>query len=465
MPDLDDAFAGAVAVPFWLDDPDAPEPQPALTGTGEADLVVVGGGFTGLWTALLAKERDPARDVVLLEGRTIGWAASGRNGGFCSASLTHGLGNGMAHFPDELVTLERLGNENLDEIEQTVGKYGIDCAFERTGEVSVATQPWQVDELAEGADELRRFGHDAELFDRDQMRAEVDSPTYLAGVWHRDGTAMLNPARLAWGLRDACLRLGVRIHEHSRVRGVHSVGGRLRVDTSRGALTTDAVALGTGVFTPLLRRLRHFLLPVYDYAIVTEPLTDAQLSSVGWHNRQGLADSGNQFHYYRLTSDNRILWGGYDAIYHFGNRVRTSLQQRSATFERLAMHFYQTFPQLSRVGFTHTWGGVIDTCSRFCAFFGTAHAGRLAYAAGFTGLGVGATRFAANVMLDQLSGAETERTRLQLVRSKPVPFPPEPLRYGVVQLTRWSLARADNRQGRRNVWLRALDKFGVGFDS
>ena len=178
-----------------------------------------------------------------------------------------------------------------------------------------------------------------------------------------------------------------------------------------------------------------------------------------------MGDAGNQFHYYRLTADNRILWGGYDAIYHFGGAVRAELERRPATFALLAEHFFTTFPQLADVRFTHTWGGVIDTCSRFCAFFGTAHGGRLAYAAGYTGLGVGATRFGADVMLDLLSGEETERTRLGMVRSKPVPFPPEPLRYGVVQLTRWSLARADRHEGRRNLWLRTLDAFGVGFDS
>ncbi|HEX5288053.1 MAG TPA: FAD-dependent oxidoreductase, partial [Streptosporangiaceae bacterium] len=202
-----------------------------------------------------------------------------------------------------------------------------------------------------------------------------------------------------------------------------------------------------------------------DYVLVTEPLTAAQLASVGWRNRQGVADSGNQFHYYRLTADNRILWGGYDAIYHFGRVIRTSYDQRPATFTRLAEHFFTTFPQLEGIGFSHRWGGAIDTCSRFCAFFGTAHRGRVAYALGYTGLGVGATRFGARVMLDLLSGERTELTELEMVRSKPLPFPPEPFAYLGVQSVRWSLDQADRRSGRRNLLLRALDAAGMGYDS
>ncbi len=139
--------------------------------------------------------------------------------------------------------------------------------------------------------------------------------------------------------------------------------------------------------------------------------------------------------------------------------------QRPATFVKLADHFFTTFPQLEGIGFSHRWGGAIDASSRFCAFFGTAHHGRVAYALGYTGLGVGASRFGARVMLDLLSGERTELTELQLVRSKPVPFPPEPFAYLGVQATRWSLAQADQKSGRRNLWLRALDAAGMGYDS
>ena len=447
--------------PAWLDSPLRPAPRPSLDADTSADLAVVGGGYSGLWTAVLAKERDPARDVVLLEGERIGWAASGRNGGFCSASLTHGKDNGAQRFPEEIDTLERLGRQNLTEIESAVGRYGIECDFELTGALSVATEPHQVDWLREAAD-----AGEGEFLDAGAIRAQVASPTYLAGLWERDTNALVDPAKLAWGLADAAERLGVRIHEGTAVTDLDRDGSGLALRTAHGhTVRAGRVALGTNAFPSLVRRVRWHTVPVYDYALMTEPLSADQLASVGWRNRQGIDDCGNQFHYYRLTADNRILWGGYDAIYHFGRRLSGRLDQRPATFDLLARQFFETFPQLEGLRFTHQWGGAIDTCTRFFAFFGTAYAGRAAYALGYTGLGVGATRFGANVMLDLLDGRETERTALRMVRTKPLPFPPEPFAFAGVQLTRWSLASADRNGGRRNLWLRSLDRMGLGFDS
>jgi glycine/D-amino acid oxidase-like deaminating enzyme len=463
------SLAAASPVPYWLDHPAAPRPLPPLTDTEQADLAVIGGGFSGLWTALLAKERDPRRNVVLVEGRRIAWGGTGRNGGFCAASITHGLGNGLERFPAEMAALDRLGRENLDQIEQAVARYGIDCDFARTGELAVATQPWQLDGLTEAAQAADRLGIAARLLDAGQVRAEVNSPTYLGGLWDPDSCATVDPARLAWGLRRACLAAGVRIYEHTPVTAISEEPGRrlgrLALATPQGVVLADRVALAAGAFAPLLRRLRYYLVPVYDYVLMTRPLNAAQLASVGWRSRQGVGDAGNQFHYYRLTADNRILWGGYDAVYYYGSKIAARLDQRPATFAALAEHFNTTFPQLDGIEFTHSWGGVIDTCSRFCAFYGTARAGRLAYVAGYTGLGVGASRFGANVMLDLLAGEPTERTELEMVRTRPLPFPPEPVRAAGIGLTRWSLARADRRDGHRNAWLRALDGIGLGFDS
>ena len=463
-----DALAAARPLSYWLDQPDAPAPEPALTRRENTDLAIVGGGFTGLWTALQAKEADADRDVVLLEARTIGWAGTGRNGGFCASSLTHGLSNGRDRFPSELATLERLGRHNLDEIEKTVARYEIDCDFARTGELAVATRQWQLAGLRETADLAAGLGAHLRLLDTASVRGELHSPTYLGGLWDADGCATVDPAKLAWGLRRACLEAGVRIFEHTPVRSIAPEPARaagLAVATTDGTVSARRVALATGVFAPLLRRLRYYLIPVYDYVLMTEPLSAAQLDSIGWRHRQGIGDSANQFHYYRLSADNRILWGGYDAIYHYGSKIADSLDQRPATFGLLARHFFATFPQLAGLKFSHTWGGVIDTCSRFCAFFGTTMAGRLAYAAGYTGLGVGASRFGARVMLDLLAGQPTELTELELVRTRPLPFPPEPVRAAGINLTRWSLDRADRNEGRRNLWLRTLDRVGLGFDS
>jgi glycine/D-amino acid oxidase-like deaminating enzyme len=446
-----------MTTPYWLDALPPREPHPPLAGDTRTDLCIVGGGFTGLWAALHAKADDPARDVVLLEAETIGFGASGRNGGFLSSSLTHGLANGLARFPDELAELERLGLENYDALVAA----GIDCDLEETGEIDVATEPYQVAELEEAAELARRFGHDVEVLDAAAMRAEVDSPLYLGGLWHRTGNAILDPGKLVDGLRRAALAAGVRIHEGTPATRVDADG----VTTPHGRIAARGTILATSAYPPLLRALRRYLLPVYDYVLVTEPLSPAQQAAIGWRNRQGLADGGNQFHYYRPTRDGRILYGGYDAVYRYGGPVSPRLDEYEPTFAKLAQHFFATFPQLDGLRFTHRWGGAIDTCSRFSVFFGTAHGGRVAYAVGYTGLGVGATRFGARVALDLLDGRDTPATRLRYVRRRPVPFPPEPLRSAVVQLTRNRLAAADRNEGRRGLWLRTLDRLGLGFDS
>ena len=297
------------------------------------------------------------------------------------------------------------------------------------------------------------------MLDQAAMQAEIASPTYRGGVWDHTGAGILDPGKLAAGLRDAALRLGVRVHEHS---AVHDITGDLDVLTAAGRVRARKVLLATSAYPPLLRRIRHYVVPVYDYALVTESL---DLSDIGWQNRQGVGDGGNQFHYYRVTADDRILYGGWDAIYRYGGPVGPRHDEHNSTFATLAQHFFHTFPQLEGVRFTHRWGGAIDTSSRFSVFFGTAYDGRLAYATGYTGLGVAAARFGGRVALDLLDGRDTEATRLRYVRSKPTPFPPEPLRWAVIQLTRNRLAAADRNDGRRGLWLKTLDRLGLGFDS
>lgn len=457
------ALAPTVLAPFWLDDLPGATAYPGLTRPAPRyDVVVVGGGYTGLWSALLAMQRDPGARVALIEGQTIGWAASGRNGGFVEASLTHGTENGRNRWPAEIELLERLGLDNLDAIEMTVESLNLDCDFERTGSIAVAVEPYQAAELAGAAS-----GPGQVYLDQHEIRAEVHSPTYLAGVWSKDTAALVHPAKLASELARAATELGVEIYENSKVLGLEQDrrGGPLSARTERVSVSADRVILATNGFPSLLKRYRYHTVPVYDYALMTEPLTDAQLGEIGWGARQGISDMSNQFHYYRLSKDNRILWGGYDAIYHFGGRIRPRYEDRDVTYRRLAGHFFTTFPQLEDVRFSHRWAGVIDTSTRFCAFFGSGYGGRVGYAAGFTGLGVAATRFAAEVMLDRFAGTPTVRTELDMVKSMPMPFPPEPLASAGIQATRWSLDRADHRQGRRNVLLKALDSAGLGFDS
>jgi glycine/D-amino acid oxidase-like deaminating enzyme len=459
------ALEDARHVPLWLDDPRRPAPRPALVGDLTVDLAIVGGGLSGLWAAVLAAEADPGRRVVLLEGASLGWAASGRNGGFCSASLTHGLANGMARWPGEMPALQRMGAENLDAIEDTIARHGIDCGFRRAGELTVAVEPWQLDDLAELAATARELGEPAELLSAEETRARVDSPTYLGALHEPDGTALVDPARLVWGLAAAAERLGVEIHEGTRVTSIRDEGDRVRLLTPSGTALARRVVLGTSAFPSPLRRLRPFVVPVWDHVLATEPLTPEQRSAIGWKGAEGVSDAGNQFHYYRLTDDDRLVWGGYDALYYFGSDLGARRGRRPVTERMLAEHLFATFPQLEGVRFGHAWAGAIDTCSRFTAFWGRGLGGKVAAVQGFTGLGVGAARFGAQVALDLLDGRENERTRLRMVRTKPVPFPPEPLRWAAIELTRRSIARADAAAGRRNLWLRTLDRFGMGFDS
>jgi glycine/D-amino acid oxidase-like deaminating enzyme len=312
--------------------------------------------------------------------------------------------------------------------------------------------------------QLRQLGQPVEFLDREAMQAKVHSPTYTGGLFRKDRAAIVDPARLAWGLKAAAESLGVRIFEDTKATSIEKDGVGVLITTPLGRVRAARVALGTNAFPPVLKRLKHYIAPVYDYVLVTEPLTLDQLASIGWAERQGLSDIPNQFHYYRLTHDNRILWGGYDAVYYFGGKVNSELEQRPETWAKLSQHFFSTFPQLEGVRFSHAWGGVIDTCTRFCVFWGTAMQGRVSYALGYTGLGVASTRFGGEVMLDLLDGRRTKATGTSFVSDKPLPFPPEPFRFIGIQATRWSLDREDHT-GKRNLWLKGLDKFGLGFDS
>ena len=451
---------------YWLDaDPLEPEPHATLIGETTTDLCIVGAGYTGLWTALLAKEKNPERNVIIIEQLETGAGASGRNGGFCSYSLTHGFMNGYSRFKDEMAIIERLGRENLEAIEATIKKYGIDCQFELTGEISVANEEWQMEDLIEIANLRNSFGDSVQILSKEEMQTRVHSPISVGGLWDPDGTALIDPARLVWGLEQACIKSGVVIYENTSALWLERASKGIIVHTPYGTVYAQKVALATNIYRSLIRRAKKYVVPVYDFQLVTEPLTPEQMESIGWKDREGLSEAGNQFHYYRLTKDNEILWGGYDAIYNFRGKVRHEYETSAETYAHLAQAFLETFPQLQGIKFTHGWGGAIDTCSRFTQFWGKAHRGKVAYVMGYTGLGVGASRFGAQVMLDLLDGEDNERTRLKMVRRKPLPFPPEPFKFIFIRLTQWSLNKSDQNQGKRNLWLKFLDFFGLGFDS
>jgi len=460
---MDDVAGGS----FWFTTVDPGPPRAALSGRVRADVAIVGGGFTGLWAAIHLLDTDPSLRVVVLEAERVGTGASGRNGGFCSYSLTHGLHNGLLHFEDELAVLEAEGLRNLRELVAFVRDEGIDAELEETGTLEVAAEPWQVDGLRESVALAGRYGSTPTFLDRDAIQAVVHSPRFQAGV--RGGPercVMLNPAKLAVGLASAAERRGATVAEGSRVRRLDRRAGRVDVHVEGGGVVeADCVLVGTSAYSAWLRRLASTFVPVYDYVLMTEPMTEAQREAIGWRGREGIGDAGNQFHYFRQSADNRILWGGYDAVYHPGNAVKPAHDTRPATFETLARHFVATFPQLDGIRFTHRWGGAIDTSTRFSVTFGDTLGGRVHYALGYTGLGVGATRWAAGVLRDKVLRPDSELLRLRFVRSRPFPIPPEPARTPAVEVMRRSVIAADDNEGRRGRFLQAMDALGIGFDS
>ncbi|AKK06783.1 glycine/D-amino acid oxidase, deaminating [Corynebacterium mustelae] len=453
---LTEALKDANTTPFWLDNPNRPEPRPALTEDINADLLIVGGGFCGLWTAIIAKERHPEWDVVVVEKRRIAWAASGRNGGFCESNLTHGDDNGKLHFPNELATIHKLADENFAELHRTITQYNIDAEWENTGVMVVATEnhqvPWITNSNAQQLNPTDNHGHG-------------NSPVYRAALFKKDGYSFVHPAKLAWGLAEAAEKLGVTIYENTEITDLKHNQTGATAHTPEGKITATKVALATNAFPSLLRHLRLFTLPVYDYAIVTEPLTNNQLKEIGWTQRNGITDSGKEFHYYRKTADNRILFGGWDAIYHRGRKITPRYDQRPETFRLLVDHLYTTFPSLKGTKITHAWGGVIDMSTQLVAFHGTTRNKTVAYSAGFTGLGLGATRFGAETMLDLLEGKETERTRLKMARRLPIPIPPEPIAYPLVQIMRRAVNKSDQNGGKDGLLLKLMGLFKIGFDS
>jgi len=414
-------------------------------------------------------EREPSLDVVLVEAGRLGVGASGRNGGFLDPSLTHGLLNGQRHFPAELAELEKLADENYRGFRDALVRHRVDCGFEATGMLEVATQPWQVDSLREWFSAHLDRGHDVEFLSGPQAQERLASPLVLAAVRRPTAGGVLDPVALVDGLADAVSALGASVHENSAVVAIESANGpngEVVVRTESGRVRARNVVLATDAWSrDLLPQTRRHYVNVYDYVLMTRPLSANELSSIGWKGREGVSDSGNHFHYFRLTSDDRILWGGYDAVRHRGDAVGEQFDQWKPTHDRLERHFRDFFPQLPEVEFTHRWGGPIAVTSRFTPVFGAALDKRLHYALGYTGLGVGATRFAATVLSEQVLGVRSPLAELGYVRKRPFPFPPEPLRSIAVGLTQRAITKADENNGRRGPWLRLLDRFGVGLDS
>ncbi len=464
-----EALKDAVTRPLWHDPEIMPGPLAPISSDEKCELLIVGGGFTGLWAAMQAKERQPDADIILIEQTFIGDGASGRCGGFLSSSLAHGETNTAHRFADEAGLLEELGTQNMKELLDTLERYNIDARYEKTGEMIVALDPESAKRLQADYVEAIAEGEDVVWFDKDAVLEQVNSPRVVAGLWKRGGQdGVIDPARLCWGLKEVLVnQLGVRVFEDTRLLDVEPAGEKaMQATCEGGVIHADKVLMATNAFTSKISKIRRSVIPVWDYQSATEPLTDEQLGRIAWgkNSRHALADHVNMFHYFRLTKDNRITWGGGGAVrYYFNRGIDEKFMNAPARYEQLAREFFEMFPQLNDVKFSHKWGGIIATSTRFCMVPGVAFDGRLAWSVGYTGHGVGASRFGARVGIEFLGYKPTDVLKMQFITRKPLPWAPEPFRWLGVRFTQNALKKADRNGGKRGLWLKFLDKLGLGF--
>jgi glycine/D-amino acid oxidase-like deaminating enzyme len=450
---------------YWLANR-PPRPVVPLEGRSDTEVAVAGAGLTGLWTALTLKELDPDTDVVVLEQQVAAYGASGRNAGMPSETVDHSHGLAVQHFGEaEARRLARLGECNIEEMTAYLAGHGIRCDYEPSGRLVAALTEGQGEDARRAVATAERLGVAGHRYlSREEIRRELDSPLYLGGMEVRRG-GILDPVKLVDGLRNRAERLGVRIHERSRVTSLRRLGAGVEVRTPSGVLRARRAVLTASAYThQILPRVARRFIPLYDYILVSDPLTPAQRDVIGWRNRQGVTDGRSFFNYYRLTSDDRILWGTSEAAYYRGNRVDRGCDHSAPHYDALKSSFRRHFPALGPLEFPYAWGGPICSTTRLTPFFGGALDGRVMYGLGFTGHGLGTTRIAGRVLAHLAVDRPSDLLDLAMVRRKPVPFPPEPLRSWVVARVTRALRQVD--EGRRPgalLWL--LDRMGIGFSS
>ena len=450
---------------YWLAQRPA-RPAVRLSAATESDVAIVGAGLTGLWTALFLKELAPRTEVVVLERERAAYGASGRNAGMLSETVDHAHGLAIQHFGEaEARRLAALGERNVEEMIAWLDDRGIDCDYEPTGRLIAALSEGQVRDGRQAVATARGLGLGGhEWLERDAFRARLDSPLYLGGVRVRGG-GILDPVKLVEGLQREAERLGVRVYELSGVDDVRAAGSGVELATGGGRVRARRAVLATSAYTHhLLPRVLHRFIPLYDYILVSEPLTADQRAAIGWRGREGVTDGRSFFNYYRLTRDGRILWGTSEAAYHGNNRVDPGCDHSPRHYAALRESFRRHFPALAGLRFPFAWGGPICSTTRLTPFFGSAMGGRLHYGLGYTGHGLGTTRIAGRILAHLALDRPSELLDLALVRRKPVPFPPEPLRAWAVTAVTRALRRVD--QGKRpSAMLRLLDRLGIGFSS
>jgi glycine/D-amino acid oxidase-like deaminating enzyme len=410
---------------FWLST--APyQPSPPLEGDLSVDVAVVGGGYTGLSTALHLREAEPL-EVAVLEADAVGSGASGRNGGFAMTlfGLTLTITRwrfGSARAREAQRYMERA----VDYVGELVARHGIDCDYELPGFLRAATTAAYEKRIRHELDLARSLGLEGiEWLPADELAERVRSPLYR-GAWWEPRCALVNPAKLAWGLRGAAAGEGVRFFERTPVTAVERVSGGVRLATPRGTVRAGKVVLATNAWSHLVAPLRRKQVPAFTHVVLTEPISPERRAAIGWRGREGIEDARDLVHYYRLTRDERLLMGGGDVTVSYGNDMDRDLSP--PTFESLERHVAEVFPSLAGIRFTHRWGGPVSVPLDMAPAMGFAGDERILYALGCVGHGVSLTQLNGRVLADLALGRKTELADVFFVNRKTLPWPPEPMR-------------------------------------
>ena len=454
------ALSGTRFTTYWLDSLDPVADEPALNQDSSCDLLIVGGGFCGLWAAIQAKEQDPARDIALIEAKSVANGASGRPAAIMSTSVMHGIDNTERIFPHDVAELEKLGRENMDGFRQTVERYGIDCDLEWGGELKVSIGDEGLSRVEEEYQLYLKYGHEAVKLDKAGVQAEINSPIFHSGAWSTKRCGTVHPGKLVQGLKQAALKLGVRIYENTPHLDNHKTGTGIIVNTPDATITARKVLLATNAWAAGHRHISRRVAAIRDRIVVTEPLTEEQMQKIGWQHRQGIYDTRTQLNYMRLTADNRILFGGRLG-YFFGNDTDPALDKTPRPFIRLVQSFYRTFPQLAdEIRFSHAWSGPIGLTTRMAVHYQKYHGGDMVFAGGYSGFGVTASRFGARIGLAILDQQDIPETRMQFAQTLPNYIPPEPFRWIGAKITMYALDSLDEKGGWRKLWVAMVQKMG-----
>ena len=448
------------SAPSWWQERAAtrfPQPErPSLEGDQQTDIVIVGAGFTGLWSAIRLAELEPSRRIVVLERETVGFGASGRNGGFAMTMVTRSIHDLVRKVgPVAAGRVHAAMVETLSEIEAFCGAEGIDADVTRPGLLTVSNGPEQDVRIRQDLDASSRLGlDDITPLNAAECRALVAASGVRCG--HYEANALLvDPAALALGLARAAERRGVAIFERTALVRAQGTGSGVLMRTPKGSVRADRALLATNAYAHAIPRIRRFLFTICAYIVCTEPLTAAQWDRVGWKRRMGIEDRRVMPHFHRPTADGRILWGGRDApVSPIGPDPLRDHDPR--IFGRLEETFRQTFPQLDDVRITERWGGPVGATVHCLPSVGWLHPGRLAYALGYSGHGVGPSALLARVAVDLLLERDTGRLTLPFVTRRPMTLPPEPLRWPLLNGAQRVLQAADDRGGARGPLGRGL---------